>query len=107
MTASDIELAVIRELLAEPRWSRSGLKVKLERFTPEEVDGVIATLTIAGLAQFDGIAVQAAPSIRYLHERSMLRDPTPPNGTPDQETIDRIVSRSAAERALGKCDTPV
>lgn len=98
MSTHDIELAVIRELLAEKRWSRAALKIKLERFTPEQVDGAIATLTIAGLAQFDGIAVQAAPCLRYLHARGMLRDPAPPNGSPDRETIDRILSRSAAGR---------
>jgi len=98
MNSPDLERVVIEQLLAEKRWSRAGLKVRLERFDPEQVDGVIATLTIAGLAQFDGIAVQAAPCLRYLHARGMLRDPVPPNG-PDKATIDRILSRSAAARA--------
>ena len=97
MNSPDLERVVIEQLLAEKRWSRAALKIKLERFTPEEVDGTIATLTIAGLAQFDGIAVQAAPSLRWLHARGMLRDPVPPNG-PDKATIDRILSRSAAPR---------
>jgi hypothetical protein len=99
-TLTDIEAAVIRELLAEPRWSRAGLKVKLEPFTPEEVDGTIATFTVEGLCLFDGLAVQASPCLRWLDARGMLRDPVPPNGTPDRETLDRIIARSAAERSL-------
>jgi hypothetical protein len=63
MSTHDAELAMIRELLAEPRWSRVALKVKLKRFTPEEVDGTIATFTVEGLCLFDGVDVEAVSAL--------------------------------------------
>jgi hypothetical protein len=99
---SDIERAVLEQLLAEDRWSRAALKVKLERFTPAAVDSTIATFTVEGLCDYDGRAVQASRCLRWLDERGMLRDSAPPNGAPDRETLDRIIARSAAERTLGK-----
>jgi hypothetical protein len=93
---TDLELAVIQELLSEHRWSRQGLKVKLERFTPEEVDGTIVTFSIEGLADFDGRAVQASRCLRYLHDHGLLTlDPAPANGRADGSAIDRVLAREA------------
>jgi len=99
MSTHDIELAVIRELLAEPRWSRVGLKVKLEHIDPAVIDGVIVTFSIEGLCDFDGLAVQASRCLRWLHDRGLL-NPAPRNGTPDAATIDRILARSAEGRRV-------
>jgi hypothetical protein len=96
----EIELAVIQELLAEPRWSRSGLKVKLERFTPEEVDGTIVMFSIEGLCDFDGRAVQASQCLRWLHDRGLLTLAAPngsPPRAPDRETLDRILAAHRRE----------
>jgi len=98
MTGTDthdlgVERLVLRELLAEHRWSRAGLKVRLEHIDPAVIDGVIVTLSIEGLCDFDGRDVQASRCLRWLHDRGLL-NPAPRNGRPDRETIDRIVSRS-------------
>jgi hypothetical protein len=93
MDIQEIEQAVIQELLAEPRWSRSGLKVRLERFAPEDVDAAFATLAIEGVCLFDGLAVQASRALRYFDMHGLLTlDPTPRNA-PDSATIDRILAR--------------
>jgi len=97
-----VERLVLRELLAEHRWSRAGLKVRLERFTPEEVDGTIATFTVEGLCDFDGRDVQASACLRWLHDRGLLTLAAPngsPPRAPDAQSMDRIIARSA-ERHL-------
>jgi hypothetical protein len=96
-TTRDIEMTVIRELLAEDRWSRAGLKVKLEPFTPEEVDGVIVTFSVEGLSLFDGVDVEASPCLRWLDARGMLILAAPngsPPKAPDTQTMDRILAAS-------------
>jgi len=95
MEANEVQLAVIWELLAEPRWSRSGLKVRLERFAPEDVDAAFATLAIEGVCVFDGLAVQASACLRYFDRRGMLRDPSTANGSADGSAIDRVLAREA------------
>jgi len=98
MTAHDLERAVIEQLLAEKRWSRAALKVKFEDIDPAVIDGTIATLTIEGVCAFDGIAVEASRCLRYLDDHGLF-NPAPQNGAPDKATLDRILAKSAAERA--------
>jgi len=101
MSTLDVELAVIRELLAEPRWSRVGLKVRLERFTPEEVDGTIVMFSVEGLCDFDGRDVQASRCLRWLNGHGLLNLDAPngsPPRVPDAAALDRILRRSAESR---------
>jgi len=103
MSMHDLERVVIEQLLAEHRWSRAGLKERLERFAPEQVDGVIVTFSVEGLCDFDGRAVQASRCLRWLHDRGLLTLDAPngsPATAPDAATIDRILARSAEGRRV-------
>jgi hypothetical protein len=99
-TTRDIEMAVIQELLSEHRWSRAGLKVKLERVDPAMVDQVIATFTVEGLCDFDGRDLQASACLRWLHDRGLLALAAPngsPPRAPDMQTMDRILAAHRRE----------
>lgn len=100
--ARDVELAVIQELLAVPRWSREGLRVKLERFDREEFDAAFASLVVAGVAVADRVDVQASGQLRHLDALGVLTLDAPngsPPKAPDTATLDRILRRSAEERS--------
>lgn len=89
---------MIRELLAEHRWSRAGLTVALERFDSELVDGALASLVVAGAAVFDGQEVRASPCLRHVDVLGLLASAaanghSPPKA-PDAATMDRILAAS-------------
>jgi len=94
------ERLVLDQFMAEPRWSRAGLKVRLEHVEPLEVDGALAGLVVAGLVIPDRRHFHRAPCLQYLAALGML-GPAAPNGHappkgPNRETMDRILSRTAA-----------
>jgi len=93
MNTHDLERAMIEQLLAEKRWSRVALKAKLEDVDPVAFDAVFAALVCEGAAVADRTDVQASRCLRWLDEHGLLRDPTPPNGSPDAATMDRILAR--------------
>jgi len=90
------ERLVLEEFIAQPRWSRAGLKVKLEHIDPELVDGALVGLLVKGLLIRDGAQTWLlAPCVPHLDTLGVLA-PTSPNGSPpkgpDRETVDRILA---------------
>lgn len=63
-----VERTVLEQFLAEPRWSRAGLHVKLERIDPSVVDGALVALFVEGLVIRDGAERWLlAPCVSHLH----------------------------------------
>ena len=91
MNLHDVEIEMIRELLAEHRWSRAGLRVALERFDQQEFDDAFASLVVAGVAVADRVDVQASRQLRHLAALGVLDLGTPPKA-PDTQTMDRILA---------------
>jgi len=96
MNLHDVEIEMIRELLAEHRWSRAGLRVALERFDQQEFDDAFASLVVAGVADADRVEVQASRQLRHLAALGVLTLDAP-NGAPDAATLDRVLARQALE----------
>jgi hypothetical protein len=93
---------VLEEFMADPRWSRSGLHVKLEHVDPGAIDGALVGLLLEGLLIRDGAQEWLlAPAVRHLGVLGLLA-PTAPDDSPkapDAATLDRILRRSAEERS--------
>jgi hypothetical protein len=97
----DLEMAIIRELLAGKRWSRAALKVKFGHLDPVAFDAAFTSLVVAGVAVADRFDVQASRQLQHLAALGVLDlDPAPRNRTPSAETIDRILARQPPR---GKC----
>ena len=98
------ERIVLDQFLADPRWSRAGLHVKLEHTDAAVIDGALVGLLLEGLLERDGAQEWLlAPAVRHLAALGLLI-PTAPNGSPpkapDTATMDRILSRSAEGRRV-------
>lgn len=91
---TNVEMSMIRQLLAEHRWSRAGLRAELERFDRQEFDAALALLVVEGVAVADSVDVQASRGLRCLATLGVL-ELDASSGTPDAATLDRILAREA------------
>lgn len=92
------ERLILEQFLAEPRWSRAGLKVKLEHVDPQAIDGALVVLVVVGLLIPDGRQFQVAPCVAHLTALGLLASAaanghSPPKA-PDAATMDRILAAS-------------
>ncbi len=91
---TDLECAIIQQLLAEHRWNREDLRAKFADFDQQAYDDAFASLVVSGVAVVDRFDVQASAQLRHVAALGVLDlDPTPRNGAPDTATIDRILAR--------------
>jgi hypothetical protein len=89
------ERMVLEQFLAEPRWSRPDLRVKLPDIDPDVIDGALAGLIVAGIVTPDRTEMQLAACVPHLDALGMLASAAPngsPGKGPDKATVDRILA---------------
>jgi hypothetical protein len=68
-----VERLILEQFIAQPRWSRPALKVKLEHIDPSVVDGALVALLVKGLLVRDGAQTWLlAPAVRHLDALGLL-----------------------------------
>jgi len=91
------ERIVLDQFLADPRWSRAGLHVKLEHTDAAVIDGALVGLLVEGLLIRDGAETWLlAPAARHLTALGLLD-----SGSPKQTT--ELDNGSAIDRVLARC----